>query len=732
MLHCNGKKQFKKKSLYYLYMTIGYGLCCSIYSSQVFAETEQQKPIYTTLTAIEVQAQHSDGTVDQGYRPREVSQAGPWQGRQLEDLPYSINIFSQDVVKNLQSTVSPDAVYRLNPTIQLTRSQYENDQPTFMSRGFKVSTIYRDGLPGDQYGHGTSMEDTEKLEMFNGLSGFLYGPGNVGGMVNYVSKRPTVERFNEISLGNAGGQSWYTMADFGGKIDPQGVFAYRLNLAKQGGETAVDRLEIEKEFVSLALDWHILDNLLLQVDAMHRDYAVNGNTADWVFASGVSRYSADRFKNDVLWGQPWMNNHYKSERYGAHLTWNINEYMDFRASYLDSFSSRKTQSATNTVNADGTFGQEVSRVYADGQNRITSNQYDKSAAAYLDVAFHTGSISHKLTTGVLSTKSIQKRYQREAGNIITYSSDNLNLPVYLDQPDGFIVDRGQLRKRSENVSTSWLIGDDIQLNERWSALLGLSYVNIQNKISGYDASHLSPNLSIIYKPFVDLTTYATYIESLENGGIAPETASGLAVVNAGEVFDPLKSKQIELGAKYTLNDSLSLNTAIFQIDKGLQYNEKINATTARYVQDGRQIHKGIELTATGKIGDAVTVIGGFTLLDAKVKQQKQNTALEGKRPTEVAQQIFKLYGEYTLPSFEQLTLTGGINYTGKRFADTLNQDEMPAYTLVNLGARYRMDIQNYPVTLRLNVNNILNKKYWANTSVLGDPRTFMFSASIKF
>ncbi|MFC3170765.1 TonB-dependent siderophore receptor [Acinetobacter vivianii] len=368
------------------------------------------------MTPIKVTAsKDTQGTAEQGYKEDTVSQVGLWQGRSLQQLPYSIQVFSNDLLKNIQATSNPDEIYRLNPTSQLSRSQYENDQPVTYTRGFRVANAYRDGMEGDQYGHGTTTEDAKKIEVFNGLSGFLYGPGNVGGLINYVTKRSTDTRLNEINLANLGGKSWYTHADFGGKFDDAGKFGYRLNLAKQGGDTAIKQQEIKKDFVSLALDWQALDSLLIQVDAMQRDYDINGGAANWNFAKGIDRLSADRLKNNISWSVPWTNN-YHSERYGAHLKWTPNQNITIRSSYLDSYSRRGTQLTTNTVTSDHTYDQTVSRVYAAGIDRMSSQQYDKRWATYVDFAFDTGQISHKLTTGLQMSDTQQKRYQRSKGS----------------------------------------------------------------------------------------------------------------------------------------------------------------------------------------------------------------------------------------------------------------------------------------------------------------------------
>ncbi|MFX4253332.1 TonB-dependent receptor domain-containing protein, partial [Aliarcobacter butzleri] len=69
-----------------------------------------------------------------------------------------------------------------------------------------------------------------------------------------------------------------------------------------------------------------------------------------------------------------------------------------------------------------------------------------------------------------------------------------------------------------------LIGDDIAFNDQWSALVGFNYATVVNtsysagiQRSKYDKSELTPTLSLMYNPLEDLTTYVTYMESLETG-----------------------------------------------------------------------------------------------------------------------------------------------------------------------------------------------------------------------
>jgi iron complex outermembrane receptor protein len=215
------------------------------------------------------------------------------------------------------------------------------------------------------------------------------------------------------------------------------------------------------------------------------------------------------------------------------------------------------------------------------------------------------------------------------------------------------------------------------------------------------------------------------MESLERGGQAAREFGGRPVVNAGEVMKPLVSEQVEVGVKVSLGGML-LSTALFQIDKGLQYYDVRNPAAPVFVQDGRQVHRGIEFTAFGRLAERWSLVGGLTLLDAVVRRQKQNPALEGKRPAaltgEVAERLARLRAEYDTPWLPGLTLVGGVSYTSDRYADPMNTDRLPSFTLFDAGARYAATLAGRPVT----------ERYWPNGWHIGDPRVFTFSLSAPF
>jgi len=683
----------------------------------------------TTLPTVSVTAtQQSTGTAADGYREDRVSSVGPWQGRDLQDTPYSITVFSEEFMENLQAS-SADQVFRINPTMQQTRSQYENNQPTVNLRGFNFYSSYRDGVPDDQYGHVTTMEDTARIEVFNGLSGFLYGAGNVGGLVNYVTKRSTNERLNSLTVASLGNRSWYLHGDFGGKFDAEGRFGYRLNVAKQNGDTAIKGQTIDREVYSLVLDAKPRSDLYLQFSAARLNYDVWGAQAAWS-ATAATRPSASALPNDRSYGPSWTRRWYETNRYTAHAKWDINEAMSIRVNLLASDGVRNSAASptTNTMVSRDRYTQTIGSIYAPGVDDSITFQDDLRGAAYADFKFDTGPFNHKLTAGYQYSYTKQDWWTNSAPRFTAGTFDIGEIPS-VARPNVAPISRGDKIPRFRTKRTSIVLGDDIYLNDHWSVLAGVSYTTISS--TGYDKSALTPSVSLVFKPISDLTTYVSYMESLEQGGTAADEYLGAEVVNKGQVFDPLISKQLEIGAKYSWRGML-LSGALFQIDKGLQYYDITDPTRPVYVQDGRQVHKGVEFTAIGKLTHNLSIMGGFTWLEPKIKSQKQNPQLEGKRPALVSDTLFKVRAEYDVPAVPGLSVSAGFNRTSASYVDNLNTDELPGYTVYDLGARYPFGSARNPVIVRLDIINLTNKHYWANGSVLGNPRTAMLSANYKF
>ncbi|MCT7651346.1 TonB-dependent siderophore receptor [Aliarcobacter butzleri] len=694
----------------------------------------------TVLEPISVNEGYSNGSAENGYVVKELKQVGPWGEKSLQDTPYSMTVMPQELIENSISG-DMDQVYKMNPIIQNSAPTSVYGTPYAAFRGFHSQVGIMDGLRLSSTSTGIAMEELERVEIINGLTGFMYGVSGsegIGGTTNYVLKRPTYKRLTNLTVGNYGGEQYFAHIDLGDKIDEKGKFAYRLNASYQDGETGKENQNVERKLISGALDWNVTDDFQLQLEAAHTYYRIDGIDSRFYAykdsSYGTLGYWIKPLENDKTYTADWTYLETKTDRIGLNANWNINDIFTFRSAYMYKKDRQESINMYPAYFADSGWMNGWTSKSAPSWN-IAQGAY-----AYLDSEFNTSSVKHKLTFGASGDILDVKRYQnnsKSGGNSPIYTNPNdlmsWSKPSILSES----WDYGKKYKSSESTNSNIIIGDDITFNEYFGALVGLNYTTVETKnfnLSGdttskYDKSEITPTVSFIFKPFEDLTTYVTYMEGLSKGSIVPDDAVNYN--NPGKILDPYISKQYEVGAKYAISESLLLSSALFRIEKANTLNERASNGKITVNQDGLQIHQGLELVATGKITDDLTIMAGGTLMDVEVDKATDKT-IEGKKPTGVSSVLAKLYAEYNIPMVQGLTLTGGAYHSGSKYQDSLNKNKIDGYTIYDGGIRYKTKIDKYPTTFNLNVANLTDKDYWATTYSLGIPRTVAFSMKMEF
>ncbi|MFY4768376.1 TonB-dependent siderophore receptor [Aliarcobacter butzleri] len=675
----------------------------------------------TVLETISVNEGYSNGSAQNGYVTKEISGVGLWDRRSLQDTPYQMSVISQDMLENTASGV--DQIFKMNPVVQVTRSSTSShswNTPEINIRGFSASGNHiLDGIPFS-WVEGIMPEELERMEVLNGLSGFLYGVGYVGGSTNYVTKKPTLERLTNVTVGTTGNEAAYAHIDLGGKIDEKGKFTYRLNALKQDGETSIKNQNIGRELITGALDWRATDNLILSFDASHKKTRIDKLTAS--FSSNQSINNLDPKQG---YAPDWTYSDASQDRLGFKSLWQINDNVKLRTGYIHLDHENDMNMPYVYDNYDGTYRLNYYRTWP--HTSTTQGAY-----VYTDIDFDTFGVEHTLTIGGsgnrTKSKSIDGAYEWDiVGNYTLNELNNALEPIYRGSSDNKKYVSGR------NEKTNLMIGDDIRFNDQWSALVGFNYAKTEEKnysingdrTGGYDADEVTPSVSLILKPFEDLTTYVTYMESLENG-LKVECAN---CNNNGSVLDPYVSKQYEAGAKYSVSENLLLSSALFRIEKANRYDKDLPSGMKEVTQDGLEIHEGLELTATGKVTDNLTIVGGGTIMNLEIDKAASN---EGKKPADTASKMAKLYAEYDIFAVKGLTLTGGAYYTGESYRDAQNTDIIPSYTVYDGGLRYKTKLDKYPTTFIMNVTNLTDKKYWRSSTSFGEPRNLAFSMKMEF
>jgi iron complex outermembrane receptor protein len=267
---------------------------------------------------------------------------------------------------------------------------------------------------------------------------------------------------------------------------------------------------------------------------------------------------------------------------------------------------------------------------------------------------------------------------------------------------------------------------------RFQRIAQYSYdYNTGDPLSGYDKKTVTPAVGLVVKPTRQVSLYANYIEALVQGDVVPLVSGGVQIRNHDEIFAPFRSRQYEVGAKYD-SGTIGGTLALFRVNK-----PSALVVGDVYTHDGEQRNQGIELSWYGEAARDLNILGGITILDAKVLES-QGGLLDGRRITGVPDVQANLGLEWGVPLVRCLTLDGHLVYTGSESADGANTTGIPASTRLDLGGRYGFTFADKLVTVRGSVENVTDKDYWAsvggepgaNYLVLAEPRTIKLSLSV--
>lgn len=167
----------------------------------------------TPLSA--AQAQGSDApqdsaaeeATDETARQETIYVTATRREQSLQDVPLSVTAYQQEALSE-KGIVSYEGLARETPGIVL--NQPTANFNTITSRGIATNgyganlqaatAIYINELPISSNGNSTILDptlfDVERVEILRGPQGTLFGRNATGGLVHYLSVKPTTDEFN--------------------------------------------------------------------------------------------------------------------------------------------------------------------------------------------------------------------------------------------------------------------------------------------------------------------------------------------------------------------------------------------------------------------------------------------------------------------------------------------------------------------------------------------------------
>ncbi|MNV23087.1 Ferrichrome receptor FcuA precursor [compost metagenome] len=177
----------------------------------------------------------------------------------------------------------------------------------------------------------------------------------------------------------------------------------------------------------------------------------------------------------------------------------------------------------------------------------------------------------------------------------------------------------------------------------------------------------------------------------------------------------VRSRQLEMGAKYTPSDALTLGAALFRISQPFQYAKPDDSAYGyTFVQEGQQNHIGLELSAQGRVTEHLLLTASASALRARARNTG-TPAYEGHPLINVPSTRASLHADYALPFVSGLGITGGWRYASSNVATADGRVRAPSYNVADVGLRFQHQLREHAVNWNLSVDNVFNRFYWRDT-----------------
>lgn len=617
------------------------------------------------------------------------------------DLPASDVPVSAELID--QQTIERTGFTNLGSLLQATSSVSTNPADgnafnDYLLRGFANTPIYRNGI-NDSIGDRPvrALANIERIEVLKGPYGALYGPGEPGGSINFVTKKPeeTFAHKLELSFGSFG-EAIVELDSTGPLTDRS--FLYRFIARREQANTFRDFVKSDRLFLNPMLSWQASSRVRFDASfEFVRDERLFDNGL--IAINGETPLKRDHYLGEANSGAG------KIDVYTFQLSSDVNLTNDWSLEL--SLNGQNSEIKGDLVEPDGleidnnrlmlersaTFQNELSRALV--------------AQAELSGVIMTWEIPQHVVVGMSATAFNEDTLFRASDPDDNPYAIDVFSPVY-----GAVRPFAELERDSSERSRQFSIyGQDLlELGDRWRLLLGLRFDHIEQ--NGSDAAsnsrfdrisnELSPRVGLVYKPNQSWSLFASYSATIDpNEGLTPQ-GGGLA---------PTKGRAVESGFKWqSARYPLSIDGSLFGI-------KQTNVTTDApgnpgfELQTAEQESLGAEFEIRFDPLDWLSLLTRYSFVDAQILNDA--TLANGTTPLNVAKHQFSVLGlsRASLIRRDDVSLALSLNYLGER-QGSLEPDELS----FRLPGYFRGDVfitwdHSRRLSLRLGIENFTDEDY---------------------
>lgn len=689
-----------------------------------------------TLPAVRVSGQ-SDTSGD--FQP-EMSSVGAKVPAALRDIPQAVVVVPKAVMQSQAATSFSDALRNV-PGITIGAAEGGQIGNNINLRGFTARTdIYLDGFRDrGQYYRDTFNLDS--IDVLYGPSSLYFGRGSTGGVINQVSKQPTLKKRADVSVMAGTHDRYRTTVDLDQPISD--TAAFRINAFGQDLGSSRDVMKSKDYGVApqvkfgIGTPTQITLSALIQHNRDQPDYGIpplNGHPAP-VDTMTFYGFTNDRTIQDV-------------QTLSARIEHRVNDNLTLRNQTQFSHYSTEARATNAAAVLTGPLGSSpalsngnfttlpLSQLFVRLQGKDRNiNDHSIYNTTDVEAKFATGFVKHDVIAGVdlshetYSNQSFTSTAPGLPSNTIAIVP--LVDPPYTPRPSNIRTVATNLAESSAN-GIGIYANDTISIGPYWKLVGGVRWdryeASIHNSINAPSYAtqtnfYTSVRGGIIFQPTETQSYYASYGTSFN------PSLEALTLTNTQQNIPPETNRSYEIGSKWDLlNGGLSVTQSLFTIEKT---NARTQTSTGEYTLDGDVRVRGYQLGVAGHITNKWQVFGGYTYMNGTVQKAADGTA--GHTLANTPRNMLTIWTTYAFtPNWE---IGGGPVYTSSRYAANNNFVEVGGYTRWDAMAAYHQ--KKYDI--QFNVLNVTDKKYYdalipsdGGRAVPGLGRTFLATLNYRF
>lgn len=718
------RKAITTRVLFSMMLSAAVGLSGTAQAADKADDDYTFEQIVITAQRQENKESDTDATVAGGYVATH-SEIGLFGRKKILDIPFNTTSFTKQTIENFAvPSQSLNDVLTLNPSVTNSGSDLYND---ISIRGFYQTghTMYVNGVPGILCQSNIPLIFAEKVDVIAGPgTGYMGTPNQSAavGSVNIVAKKAKDTPNFDFTETYSGKASFNESIDAGRRFGKNNRYGIRITANNIDGENSFEDGNLTQRNLFINADQrteHSMTNLLAGYSYTHHQA---GQRTVTVGTSVTSLPSApDASKNFTP-------------------DWDYMEYKNWMV--VLNHEQKLSKHFAAFVNAG--YHHEDWYGYVDGRPTLINNagDYYTSFTNYpLRLTKHYAAVGFKgdFTMGTVKNDYVVS-LDRDWYNygIVGKATDPGTYYGNLYQENNWAapsVPYVHVSHTATTQMTGWSVLDTLSMyGDKLQVILGVHGHKASQQT--YDASTgkqksdshsdaTCPTYGVVYKATPNVSIYANHAESFDSGTLVSSSYD-----NAGDVLDPAKTKQNEIGIKVQHGKFLS-GISAFEIEQASTTG--ITTADSKYIltNDGEQKNKGIELSTAGQISKKWNVMAGLMLLDAKCISGSN----AGYRVNGTAKYNGSTALEYKAD--DKFSVLGRATYVG---SSTLNQEKVnvPSYVRVDLGVKYKTQLNKTPVVVSAMCYNVTDKNYWiasagnsSNRVTLANPRTFELSATFS-